>query len=110
MYDSTEGLLWFHTSKFDGFWQVWKVDLKTKYFAYEWYFFPTSFPCPFLRTKQSRLAIEKSFGKKLMKMEPEQEPGFDLNYPVPLLKELLGFSGSGSEPGSITTQHWLSAH
>ena len=37
-----------------------------------------------------------------MKMEPEQEPDFDLNYPVPLLKELPGFSGSGSEPGSIT--------
>ena len=38
-------------------------------------------------------------------MEPEQEPGFDLNYPVPLLKELPGFSGSGSEPGSITTRN-----
>ena len=36
-------------------------------------------------------------------MEPELEPGFDLNYPVPLSKELPGFSGSGSEPGSITT-------
>ena len=36
-------------------------------------------------------------------METEQEPGFDLNYPVPLLKELPGFSGSGSEPGSITS-------
>ena len=35
-------------------------------------------------------------------MEPELEPGFDLNYPVPLSKELPGFSGSGSEPGSIT--------
>ena len=33
-------------------------------------------------------------------MEPELEPGFDLNYPVPLLKELPGFSGSGLEPGS----------
>ena len=39
----------------------------------------------------------------MMKMEPEQEPGFDLNYPVPLLKELPGFSGSGSEPDSITS-------
>ena len=38
-------------------------------------------------------------------MEPELEPGFDLNYPVPLSKELPGFSGSGSEPGSITTDH-----
>ena len=37
-----------------------------------------------------------------MKMEPEQEPGLDLNYPVPLLKELPSFSGSGLEPGSIT--------
>ena len=36
-------------------------------------------------------------------MEPELEPGFDLNYPVPLSKELPGFSGSGSEPGSITS-------
>ena len=36
-------------------------------------------------------------------MEPELEPGFDLNYPVPLSKELPGFFGSGSEPGSITT-------
>ena len=36
-------------------------------------------------------------------MEPELEPGIDLNYPVPLSKELPGFSGSGSEPGSITT-------
>ena len=35
-------------------------------------------------------------------MEPELEPGFDLNYLVPLSKELPGFSGSGSEPGSIT--------
>ena len=35
-------------------------------------------------------------------METEQEPGFDLNYPVPLLKELPSFSGSGLEPGSIT--------
>ena len=36
-------------------------------------------------------------------MEPELEPGIDLNYPVPLSKELPGFFGSGSEPGSITT-------
>ena len=36
-------------------------------------------------------------------MEPELEPSIDLNYPVPLSKELPGFSGSGSEPGSITT-------
>ena len=35
-------------------------------------------------------------------MEPELEPGFDLNYPVPLSKVLPGFSGSGLEPGSIT--------
>ena len=40
-------------------------------------------------------------------MEPELEPGFDLNYPVPLLKELPGFSGSGSEPGSITSMYSL---
>ena len=40
-------------------------------------------------------------------MEPELEPGFDLNYPVPLSKELPGFSGSGSEPGSITTYDTL---
>ena len=38
-------------------------------------------------------------------MEPELEPGFDLNYPVPLSKELPGFSGSGSEPGSITRSY-----
>ena len=36
-------------------------------------------------------------------MEPELELDFDLNYPVPLSKELPGFSGSGSEPGSIPT-------
>ena len=48
--------------------------------------------------------ISKHFGVKLIDMEPELEPGFDLNYPVPLSKELPGFSGSGSEPGSITTQ------
>ena len=47
--------------------------------------------------------ISKHFGGKLIDMEPELEPGFDLNYPVPLSKELPGFSGSGSEPGSITT-------
>ena len=35
-------------------------------------------------------------------MEPELEPGFNLNYPVPVQKELPGFYGSGSEPGSIT--------
>ena len=46
--------------------------------------------------------ISKHFGGKLIDMEPELEPGFDLNYPVPLSKELPGFSGSGSEPGSIT--------
>ena len=47
--------------------------------------------------------ISKHFGGKLIDMEPELEPGFDLNYPVPLSKDLPGFSGSGSEPGSITT-------
>ena len=46
--------------------------------------------------------ISKHFGGKWIDMEPELEPGFDLNYPVPLSKELPGFSGSGSEPGSIT--------
>ena len=46
--------------------------------------------------------ISKHFGGKLIDMEPELEPGIDLNYPVPLSKELPGFSGSGSEPGSIT--------
>ena len=49
--------------------------------------------------------ISKHFGGKLIDMEPELEPGFDLNYPVPLSKELPGFSGSGSEPGSITTSY-----
>ena len=49
--------------------------------------------------------ISKHFGGKLIDMEPELEPGFDLNYPVPLSKELPGFSGSGSEPGSITHSH-----
>ena len=38
-----------------------------------------------------------------MEMESELELGFDLNYPVPLSVELPGFSGSGSEPGSITS-------
>ena len=47
--------------------------------------------------------ISKHFGGKLIDMEPELEPGFDLNYPVPLSKEFPGFSGSGSEPGSIPT-------
>ena len=51
--------------------------------------------------------ISKHFGGKLIDMEPELEPGFDLNYPVPLSKELPGFSGSGSEPGSITTNKQL---
>ena len=46
--------------------------------------------------------ISKHFGGKLIDMEPELEPGIDLNYPVPLSKELPGFSGSGLEPGSIT--------
>ena len=49
--------------------------------------------------------ISKHFGGKLIDMEPELEPGFDLNYPVPLSKELPGFSGSGSEPGSITNSY-----
>ena len=40
-----------------------------------------------------------------MKVESELEPGFHLNYPVPLSMELPGFSGSGSEPGSITTSN-----
>jgi len=46
--------------------------------------------------------ISKHFGGKLIDMEPELELGFDLNYPVPLSKELPGFSGSDSEPGSTT--------
>ena len=29
------------------------------------------------------------------------EPVLALNYPVPMFDELLGFFGSGSEPGSI---------
>ena len=29
------------------------------------------------------------------------EPDLALNYPVPMFDELLGFFGSGSEPGSI---------
>ena len=49
--------------------------------------------------------ISKHFGGKLIDMEPELEPGFDLNYPVPLSKELPGFSGSGLEPGSITSKN-----
>ena len=53
--------------------------------------------------------ISKHFGGKLIDMEPELEPGFDLNYPVPLSKELPGFSGSGSEPGSIT-KNWAWLH
>ena len=48
------------------------------------------------------MSISKQFWGKLIDMEPELEPGIDLNYPVPLSKELPGFSGSGSEPGSIT--------
>ena len=51
--------------------------------------------------------ISKHFGGKLIDMEPELEPGIDLNYPVPLSKELPGFSGSGSEPGSITRFGWV---
>ena len=31
------------------------------------------------------------------------EPVLALNYPVPMFDELLGFFGSGSEPGSIPT-------
>ena len=52
--------------------------------------------------KQTKWIFQNILGGKLIDMEPEQEPGFDLNYPVPLSKELPGFSGSGSEPGSIT--------
>ena len=48
------------------------------------------------------MSISKQFWGILIDMEPELEPGIDLNYPVPLSKELPGFSGSGSEPGSIT--------
>ena len=54
--------------------------------------------------KTNKLNISKHFGGKWIDMEPELEPGFDLNYPVSLLKEFPCFSGSGLEPGSITTQ------
>ena len=33
------------------------------------------------------------------------EPVLALNYPVPMFDELLGFFGSGSEPGSIPTYY-----
>ena len=33
------------------------------------------------------------------------EPDLALNYPVPMFDELLGFFGSGSEPGSIPTYY-----
>ena len=49
------------------------------------------------------MSISKQFWGILIDMEPELEPGFDLNYPVPLLKKLPGFSGFGSEPGSFTS-------
>ena len=49
--------------------------------------------------------ISKHFGGKLIDMEPELEPGFDLNYPVPLSKELPGFSGSGLESTVLESTH-----
>ena len=42
------------------------------------------------------MSISKQFGGKLIDMEPELELGFDLNYLVPLLKELPGFYPSFS--------------